>query len=68
MADGFVFVAASDKRLHKLALSTLADTGLSRTVNPTGTSPTLAAPSMDVADNLFLFGSSDGRLWAVPVF
>jgi hypothetical protein len=65
---GFVYVAASDLKLHKLRLSDLVDTGVSRAVTPAGTSPILGAPAFDVANDLFLFGSSDGRLWAVPVF
>jgi hypothetical protein len=66
-AEGFIYLGASDLRLHKLRLADAGDTALTVSVSPQAPS-TLAPMVYDVASQLFLFGSSDGHLWAVPPF
>jgi hypothetical protein len=68
VGDGMIVVAASDKRLHKLALSNASDTGQSVLVNPQPASVLVGPPAFDVGHDLFVFGTDDGRLWAVPKF
>ena len=65
---GTIVVAASDKRLHKLALATASDTGQSVLVTSQRSTVLLGPPAFDVVNNLFVFGTDDGRVWAVPSF
>jgi hypothetical protein len=67
-STGFVYVGASDLRLHKLRLADASEVppGVAVTSQLAGT--LLGPASFDVTADLFFFGASDGRLWAVPYF
>jgi len=65
---GTVYVAASDRRLHKLALSDVHDTGVFAEVTSQLSGVILGPVAFDVINNLFLFGASDGRIWAIKYF
>lgn len=66
-APGAVYVGGSDLKLHKLRLDTLAEVG-SVTVTSQLAGAVLGPPVYDVTLDVFVFGASDGRLWAVPAF
>jgi N-acetylneuraminic acid mutarotase len=78
--DGTIYVGGSDAALHKLSLANPADTGFEEAVTVAseasthcGTPPCpvqlqLGPPAYDVRNDLFLFGTDDGRLWAVKTF
>jgi hypothetical protein len=65
---GGLIVGASDKKLHKLSLVDASDTGISATVTPESPSAFLGPAAYDVVNGLFVFGTSDGRVWAVKKF
>jgi len=65
---GTIIVGANDKKLHKLSLADASDTGVTATVTPELTSAFVGPPAYDVANHLFVFGTSDGRVWAVKNF
>jgi outer membrane protein assembly factor BamB len=67
-ARGAIYVGASDRRLHKLAIADASDTGAFVSINPQPASVLLGPPGVDVVNEMFFFGTDDGRLWAVPVF
>jgi hypothetical protein len=65
--SGSIYVSASDRRLHKLSLSSAAEVG-SVAVASQAPAVNLGPPAFDPTNNMFVFGSSDGHLWAVPFF
>jgi hypothetical protein len=65
---GMIVVAASDRRLHKLSLVDASDTGQSVLVTPQPASVLVGPPAFDVLNEMFVFGTEDGRVWAVPMF
>ncbi len=67
VANGLVFVAGSDRKLHKLSLSTLVESG-SVSIASEGSSTLLGPPAYDVLNDLFIFGDGNGRLWTVKSF
>ena len=68
MGANSIYVGASDLRIHKLRLADASDTTLSVAVSSQAAGTMLAPLVFDVQANLFLFGASDGHLWAVPPF
>jgi hypothetical protein len=67
-ADGTIYVGGSDGALHKLVLATAADTGLTAAIASEDDPAQLGPPAYDVVNDLFLFGTDAGRLWAVKKF
>jgi hypothetical protein len=65
---GTIVVGASDKMLHKLSLADASDTGQTATINPEPGAVIVGSPAYDVTNDLFVFGTSDGRVWAVKAF
>lgn len=64
--SGYVIVASSDGSLHKLGLSDAHWISRSAPV-PAVTSPRYLGPiAYDPGTHLFVFGSSEGRIWAIP--
>jgi len=68
VSDGWIYVGGSDKKLHKLRLSDAGDTGMTASITPQAASVLLGPPGFDVVNNLFVFGTDDGRVWAVKSF
>jgi hypothetical protein len=68
VSDGAIYVGGSDKQVHKLRLSDAGDTGLSVSITSQAASVQLAIPAYDVVGGRLVFGTDDGRLWAVPKF
>ncbi len=64
--SGYVVVSSSDGSLHRLRLSDAQ--WLSQTPPlPSVTSPRFLGPiAYDTANGLYVFGSSEGRVWAIP--
>jgi hypothetical protein len=67
VANGLVYVAGSDRKLHKVSLSTLAEVG-SVSISSQGPSNLVGPPAYDVVNDLFIFGDGNGRLWTVKSF
>jgi outer membrane protein assembly factor BamB len=67
-AEGAIVVGASDRRLHKLALSDAHHTGASSAIPSQDTDILVGPVAYDVANDTFVFGTDDGRVWAVPFF
>lgn len=67
-SSGYLIVAADDQRLHKLDSETLAEISFSDAVPSRNPATALSAPSYDSTDRLYLFGTGEGRIWAVPAF
>jgi hypothetical protein len=65
---GFIFVGGSDLKLHKLALADATEVLPAVAVTSQQTGTVLGPAVFDVTSNLFVFGASDGRVWAVPYF
>lgn len=66
--SGYLIVAASDQRLHKLSSETLAELGRSEAVLSRDPTTILGAPSWDSVNRRYVFGTGEGRIWAVPAF
>jgi len=67
-SEGAIFVGASDKRLHKLRLGDASDSGASVAITSQPASVLVGPPAVDAVNGLFVFGTEDGRAWAVPLF
>jgi len=66
--SGYVITAGSDLRLHKLSSETVQQIGQSNPITARLSQPLVGAPSWDSTNNLFLLGTNEGRIWAVPAF
>ena len=66
-STGFIYVTASDKKIHKVSIASMTESG---SVSVSSQAPTvfLGPPTYVFTNNLFIFGSSDGHLWAVKGF
>jgi outer membrane protein assembly factor BamB len=62
-----IYLAASDRKVHKLALPALTEVN-SVSVPSQAPSSLLGPPNYDVTQDLFIFGTSDSHLWAVKAF
>jgi hypothetical protein len=67
-AAGWIMVASSDLRLHKLSSETAGDLGTSPAITTRTTGVHLGPPAYDSTNQRFVFGTSEGRVWSVPVF
>ncbi|HVM63418.1 MAG TPA: PQQ-binding-like beta-propeller repeat protein [Acidimicrobiales bacterium] len=68
-SSGYLVVGGTDRRLHRVSLTTGVDQAQSQTITtqaPGGV--TLAQPMFDSASNRYLFGTDDGHVWALPTF
>jgi hypothetical protein len=67
---GSIYVAGSDRKLHKVSIATMTETASVSVASQTPSSTTVrfGAPNYDITNTLFIFGSSDGHLWAVKYF
>jgi outer membrane protein assembly factor BamB len=63
--DGYVVVGGSDGSLHKLSLDRLQPTGSSQPVPRASPGALLGPVGYDITDRLFVFGTSEGRVWAI---
>jgi hypothetical protein len=61
-----LYVAASDGKVHKVLVSSGAESGTAVTVAPSGT--TLGDPAFDGVLNRIYIGASDGHVYAVAAF
>ena len=68
--DGFMVVAGSDLKLHKLSLADAQeiDPALAPTVTSAQPGALLGPIAYDGVGRRFVFGTSEGRIWAVPRF
>jgi outer membrane protein assembly factor BamB len=67
VSQQLAYVGGSDRKLHKVSLTTMTETA-SVSVASQAPSAYLGSPNYDTTNKLFLFGSSDGHLWAVKYF
>jgi len=65
-AAGWIMVAASDLRLHKLSSETGMEIGQSAPITARAPGLLLGPPAFDAATQHFIFGTSEGRVWAIP--
>jgi outer membrane protein assembly factor BamB len=68
-SSGFLVVGGTDRRLHRISLTSGADLAQSQSITtqaPGGV--ILAQPMFDATSNRYLFGTDDGHVWAVPTF
>lgn len=64
--SGYIIVAGSDGSLHRLRLSDAQWLAQSPAL-PAVTSPRFLGPiAYDTVNGLYVFGSSEGRVWAIP--
>ena len=67
-ADGTIYVGGSDGMVHKLALADASDTGVSVAIATEAGAVQIGPPAYDGLNQQFLFGTDDGRVWAVKKF
>jgi hypothetical protein len=70
-SEDSIYVGGSDNMLHKLALGDASDTGLGVAIAPEAAGVTtvqIGPPAYDGVNQQFLFGTDDGRIWAVQKF
>jgi hypothetical protein len=67
-SDGFMVVAGSDLLLHKLSLANAQEIGQSAPLTSATSGASLGPIGYDSTDRLFVFGTSEGRVWAIPRF
>jgi len=67
VTDGLVYLGGSDKRLHKLSLSTLTESAFVA-ITPQAANVLVGPPAFDMVSDHFYFSTDDGHLWAVPWF
>jgi outer membrane protein assembly factor BamB len=65
-AAGWILVASTDLRVHKLSSETGQEIGQSAPITSRTTGMLLGTPSYDTTNNRFIFGTSEGRVWAIP--
>jgi outer membrane protein assembly factor BamB len=66
--SGYLVVAANDRRLHKLSLDTLQPLGTSVQAETASGSSILGPIGWSQSDQLYVFGTDEGRVWAIPSF
>jgi outer membrane protein assembly factor BamB len=66
--QGFLLVGSSDRRVHRISLASATLQAQSQQVDTQGASPRLGQPVFDSATGRYLFGTSDGHIWALPPF
>ncbi len=66
--SGFVVAGGNDRRLHRVSLANAAELSQSPQVSTQAVGLSLAQPVFDGASGRYLFGTSDGHLWAIPIF
>jgi hypothetical protein len=66
--SGYLVVGASDRRLHRVALANAVQQAQTSPVASQSSSLLLGTPIFDTATRLYLFGTSDGHIWALPPF
>jgi outer membrane protein assembly factor BamB len=65
---GSIYAGGSDGKLHKVSLTSMVETASVSVASQGTTTVYLGPPNYDVTNDLFLFGSSNGHLWAVKYF
>jgi hypothetical protein len=68
VAEGFIYVGGSDLKLHKLRLADAIEVLPAATVTSRQAGTFLGPAAYDMSSNRFVFGASDGHVWAVPYF
>ncbi len=66
--SGYLVVGASDRRLHRIDLASATQLAESPQVGSQGPILRLGQPAYDAASGRYLFGTSDGHIWALPSF
>jgi outer membrane protein assembly factor BamB len=66
--SGYVIVASSDGSLHRLRLSDATWLAQSPAVPAVVSGRLLGPVSYDTTHGLLVFGTSEGRVWAIPMF
>jgi hypothetical protein len=67
-SSGFLVVGGNDRRLHKISLANATELAQSPQVTTQAPGMILAQPVYDGTSGRYLFGTSDGHLWAIPTF